>query len=245
MISSPIAFLAGDNTKSADTPKKALCAVIFDLDGTLIDSEENHYESDRILLARREISFTREDKAAYVGKDIGEMVKRIAANYGLEDDPASLLDEKTALYRKIALTSTRLYPPMSLLLEGLAKRGLPMAVATGSNSAVAGEILDALGIRSFFSHIVSSAEVKRGKPEPDIFLETARRMYFPPERVLVFEDTKYGVEAALKAGMTCVAMQGPGERRPDPLFRKAAYLVAGGPDHLDPEDLFRWLDPLL
>ena len=241
MISSPIAFLAGAGEEGPPS-KKALAAVIFDLDGTLIDSEANHYESDRILLARRGITFTREDKAAYVGKDIGEMVKRIAANYGLDDDPQALLDEKTALYRKIALTSTRLYPPMGPLLEGLAKKGLPMAVATGSNSHVAAEILGALGILSFFSHIVSSSEVKRGKPAPDIFLETARRLYVPPEAALVFEDTKYGVEAAMNAGMTCVAMPGPGERRQDPLFKRAAYLVPGGPDNLDPEDLLLWLE---
>ncbi len=244
MMESPLAFLAGE--KEAPRPiSRPLSLALFDLDGTLIDSEENHYESDRILLGRRGISFSREDKAAYVGKDIFEMVRRIRANYGLEDDVQALVDEKNALYRKIALTSSRLYPPMRTLLEGLAERKLPMAVATGSNGTIASEILEVLDVRSFFTHLVSSSEVRRGKPAPDIFLEAARRMNAAPDSAVVFEDTKYGVEAALNAGMTCVALPAPGENTDDPLFRKARYLVRGGPDALDTDDFFSWLDPQL
>jgi len=244
MMESPLAFLAGEKNAPGNVVRTVRFA-LFDLDGTLIDSEDNHYESDRILLSRRGISFSREDKAAYVGKDIYEMVRRIRANYGLEDDVQALVDEKNALYRKIALASSRLYPPMRPLLEGLAERKLPLAVATGSNSAIASEILEVLGVRSFFTHIVSSSEVRRGKPAPDIFLEAARRMNGDPAAAVVFEDTKYGVEAALNAGMTCVALPAPGERTDDPLFRKASYLVPGGADALNADDFFRWIDPLL
>ncbi len=245
MMESPLAFLAGEREKNSGPVSRTLTLALFDLDGTLIDSEENHYKSDEILLARRGISFSREDKAAYVGKDIYEMVRRIRANYGLEDDVQALVDEKNALYRKVALISSRLYPPMRPLLEGLAERKLPMAVATGSNSSIASEILEVLGVRSFFTHIVSSSEVRRGKPAPDIFLEAARRMNADPESAIVFEDTKYGVEAALNAGMTCVALPAPGERTDDPLFRRVSYLVPGGPDALDTADFFRWFAPLL
>ena len=244
MMESPLAFLAGEKNAPGNVVRTVRFA-LFDLDGTLIDSEDNHYESDRILLSRRGISFSREDKAAYVGKDIYEMVRRIRANYGLEDDVQALVDEKNALYRKIALASSRLYPPMRPLLEGLAERKLPLAVATGSNSAIASEILEVLGVRSFFTHIVSSSEVRRGKPAPDIFLEAARRMNGDPAAAVVFEDTKYGVEAALNDGMTCVALPAPGERTDDPLFRKASYLVPGGADALNADDFFRWIDPLL
>ncbi|NCB17245.1 MAG: HAD family phosphatase, partial [Synergistales bacterium] len=75
----------GRDASDVKGPRK-IRAVLFDLDGTLIDSEENHYESDRILLARRGIAFSREEKAAYVGKDICEMVRRVKANYGLSED---------------------------------------------------------------------------------------------------------------------------------------------------------------
>ncbi|HRV98141.1 MAG TPA: HAD hydrolase-like protein, partial [Aminobacteriaceae bacterium] len=101
MIATPIAFLAGETELRREKPE-LVKAVIFDLDGTLIDSEENHYESDRVLLARRGVTFSREDKKAFVGKDITEMVRRIKANYGLASDAQSLMDEKNAIYRSLA-----------------------------------------------------------------------------------------------------------------------------------------------
>ncbi|HPM41800.1 MAG TPA: HAD hydrolase-like protein, partial [bacterium] len=129
MKATPIAFLAGGGELRKSAPE-AVRAVIFDLDGTLIDSEENHYESDRVLLARRGVSFSREDKRVFVGRDISEMVRRIRANYNLDCDVQSLIDEKNAIYRSLALKSSRLYPPMKVVLEEFRKRKLPMAIAT-------------------------------------------------------------------------------------------------------------------
>jgi len=225
--------------------RRKIHAVLFDLDGTLIDSEENHFESDRILLARRGITFSREEKAAYVGKDIHEMIRRVKANYGLSEDEQALVDEKNALYRNIALKSSRLYPVMRDVLNELAFRKVPMAVATGSNASIAREILESLGVSKYFAHIVSSSEVRHGKPAPDIFLEAARRMGISPANALVFEDTLYGVEAALSAGMACVALLPTGSSTNEPLLKNIGYLVVGGPDALDTEDLFRWMSRLL
>ncbi len=241
MIATPLAFLAGETELRRSTPE-AVKAVIFDLDGTLIDSEENHYESDRVLLARRGVSFSREDKKAFVGKDINEMVRRIKANYGLASDVQSLMDEKNAIYRSLALKSSRLYPPMKRILDEFRKRKLPMSIATGSNASIAGEILESLGVRDFFSMIVSSSEVRKGKPEPDIFLETARRMGVAPSATIVFEDTRFGVEAALRAGMTCVALPAPSDTADDKIFQQADCLIKGGPDELDPQSFFWWFD---
>ena len=243
MIATPIAFLAGETEIRREKPE-LVKAVIFDLDGTLIDSEENHYESDRVLLARRGVSFSREDKKAFVGKDISEMVRRIKANYGLASDAQSLMDEKNAIYRSLALKSSRLYPPMKVVLEEFRKRALPMAIATGSNASIADEILASLGVRGFFTMIVSSSEVKKGKPEPDIFLETARRMAIEPTEAIVFEDTRFGVEAALRAGMTCVALPAPDDDAGHKLFQQADCLIKGGPDELDPQSFFWWFDTL-
>lgn len=240
----PIFMKKGTSFGQDDMEKKkqAINAAIFDLDGTIIDSEGNHYESDRLLLLRRGIAFTREAKTAYVGKDIHEMVRGVAAAYGLKEDPAELTREKSAIYREIALQSTRLYPPMNALLRGLGERGIPMAVATGSDASIGREILDALGVGHFFSLFVSSSEVTAGKPEPDIFLEAARRMGTTPEGCLVFEDTLYGLEAALWAGMGCVFLPSEPHDGEDLLSRQADYFVPGGADALNTEDFFTWFD---
>ncbi len=73
------------------------------------------------------------------------------------------MDEKNAIYRSLALKSSRLYPPMKVVLEEFRKRALPMAIATGSNASIADEILASLGVRGFFTMIVSSSEVKTGE----------------------------------------------------------------------------------
>ena len=119
-----------------------------------------------------------------------------------------------------------------------------MAVATGSNPSIGAEVLEGFGARSFFSLFISSAEVERGKPAPDIFLETARRMEADPAHILVFEDTVFGVRAAFDAGMGCVALPASGKAEEEPLFSKADYFVEGGPDALNPELFFRWFDHL-
>ncbi len=231
-------------THSSPSGLPSVEAVIFDLDGTLIDSEENHLESDKILLARRRIDFTKEEKAAFVGKDIEEFVAAVVEKYGLSDDVPEVLAEKNAIYREIALRKSRLYPPMKTVLKELKRRGIPMAVATGSNASIGEEILEGFGVRSCFSFFISSAEVEHGKPAPDIFLETARRMGAAPARVLVFEDTLFGVRGALEAKMMCVALPAPGKSRGEPLFLRADYFVEGGPDALDTKDFFRWFDGL-
>lgn len=219
-------------------------AVIFDLDGTLIDSEANHLESDKILLGRRGIDFSRKEKASFVGKDIREFVAAVVEKYGLSEDVSTVLEEKNAIYREIALRKSRLYPPMRGILEGFKQRTLPMAVATGSNPSIGAEILEGFGVRSFFSLFISSAEVERGKPAPDIFLETARQMEADPAHILVFEDTVFGVRAALDAGMGCVALPASGKPAEEPVFLRADYFVEGGPDALNPELFFQWFDHL-
>ena len=180
-----------------------------------------------------------------MGKDICEMVRRVKANYGLSEDEQALIDEKNALYRNIALKSSRLYPAMRDVLNELAFRKVPMAVATGSNASIGREILESLGVNKYFAHIVSSSEVSHGKPAPDIFLEAAHRINADPSGILVFEDTLYGVEAALNAGMLCVALLSDRNSVNAPLAKKVDYLVPGGPDALDTEDLFRWMSSLL
>lgn len=119
-----------------------------------------------------------------------------------------------------------------------------MAIATGSNSAIATDILKSLDIWDYFTMILSSSEVKRGKPEPDIFIETARRMGVEPSAIMVFEDTRFGVEAAVRAGMSCVAMPAPSDNSDDRLFDQADCLIKGGPDELDPQSFFWWFDTL-
>ena len=215
--------------------------VIFDLDGTLIDSEPNYYESDRLLLAEYGIAFSQADKRRYVGTGNNFMMEDLYRRYALPDGPEVLLEEKNRLYMDLARRHTALLPEMGRLLPGLHALGLPLAVASGSSPDVLRELLEQTGILGYFSVLVSSEEVAKGKPAPDIFLETARRMACTPENLVVLEDSVSGVLSGLAAGMRVVAIPGFPETPLEPEFERAHLLFRGGHGEFRAERFLSWL----
>lgn len=179
-------------------------AVIFDFDGTLVDSEENYFLADEELLRRRGVPFTREDKKRYIGGGNRDMMVDLKRRFALADSPDALLDEKNAIYLALALEGTPVYPEMRRLWDLLGAQGVPRAIASGSSPAVLARLLEAAGLVP--DVLVSAEEVPRGKPAPDVFLEAARRLGFAPSACAVVEDSQYGVLAAAAAGMRCIAV---------------------------------------
>ncbi|HTT70362.1 MAG TPA: HAD-IA family hydrolase [Anaeromyxobacteraceae bacterium] len=209
-------------------PRYPVRAVIFDWDGTLIDSEPNYYLADAKLLARYGLPFTEEDKRRYIGgSNIDEMTD-FKRRFALEESPQELAALKNRLYLEIAESSTRLFPEMKRFLDGVRARGLKVAVASGSAPAVLGRLLAAVGLTGAFGAVVSADEVLLGKPAPDVFLEAARRLGVAPEECVVVEDARYGVEAALRAFMRCIAVPYLSDPPLDPAFGVADLLFAGG-----------------
>jgi HAD superfamily hydrolase (TIGR01509 family) len=185
---------------------RQLEAVIFDLDGTLIDSEENYFLADEELLRRRGVVFTREDKKKYIGGGNMDMMVDLRRRYGIDHSPEALAQEKNAIYLELALRNTPVYPEMRQLWEAVRARGLPVAVASGSSPAVIAQLLERAGLLHQANVVVSAEEVARGKPAPDIFVETARRLRVAPGACVVLEDSRHGVAAAKAAGMSCIAV---------------------------------------
>jgi len=185
-------------------PVARIRAVVFDLDGTLVDSEENYFHADRLLLAERGAELTREVKAQYVGRSNQEVLTAFRERFGLSDSVEALIARKNELYLELARRETPVYPNVVEFARRLAALGLPLAVASGTSPDVLGVILDQTGLAPLFQVAISS-EGGRSKPAPDVFLEAARRLGVEPQDVLVVEDTQYGVEAAKRAFMTCIA----------------------------------------
>ena len=216
--------------------------VVFDLDGTIVDSEENYFQSDVRILARRGATLTREHKARYIGCGNRDIMERFIAEFGLPDAPEGLLEEKNAEYLALARENTVVFPEMRVLIEGLSSRGIPMAVASGSSPVVISEILRITRLQPYFIATVSSEDVPNGKPEPDVFLEAARRIGASPEETLVVEDAVYGVMAAKRAGMRCAVVPTfPGPPL-DPALLEADYVVSGGMPDFRAADLLHWVD---
>jgi beta-phosphoglucomutase family hydrolase len=222
-------------------PKGPIKGVIFDLDGTLVDSEPNYMEADRRLMAHYGITFTEEMKQRYVGYGNARMMEEIQEAFQLPDDAATLLVKKNAIYMELAREKTPLFPEMAALLARLRERGLSLAVASGSSPEVIKEVLAQVGILSSFEALVSSEEVKQPKPEPDIFIEAASRLGLEPESLVVVEDSSHGVEAALRAGMPVVAIP---TLLPvsDEVFFKAHLFFEGGMRAFTARAFLDWLD---
>ncbi|WP_105969362.1 HAD family hydrolase [Streptomyces geranii] len=217
-------------------------AVVFDLDGTLVDSEPNYYEASRLTLAAYGVTdFTWADHEESVGISTRETVTRWRGRYGLSAGVEELLAAKNGHYLELARADTPVYPEMRKFVELLAGEGVPMAVASGSSLRAIEAILAGTGLDAHLRTVVSSDEVARGKPAPDVFLEAARRLGVAPADCVVMEDAAPGTVAAHAAGMRCVAIPYLAAQADDPGFATAELLVRGGQGEFTARVAFEWL----
>jgi HAD superfamily hydrolase (TIGR01509 family) len=187
-------------------PARPARAAIFDVDGTLLDTEENYYQADRLLLERRGIPFSREDKRRYIGGSSRDMMEDLKRRLGLPEPVEELVELKNRLYLEIAGAGTSAFPEMVRFLGQLRSDGIPVACASGSSPHVLERLLSASGLADRVQAVVSAEEVGRGKPAPDVFVEAARRLGVPPHECVAVEDSPQGVEAAKRAFMRCIAV---------------------------------------
>jgi HAD superfamily hydrolase (TIGR01509 family) len=190
-------------------------ALLFDLDGTLIDSMPLHERSWRAWFGEQGKPF---DDAGFFAATAGRTNFEILRDLyrGRPDaELHALADRKEALYREIAAGELTLIPGAIAYCKAARAAGLKLAVCTASpaeNIAVAfarfglGELVDTVTSPSEPRFGGAPGETLRGKPHPDIFAEAARRLGVPPEACLVYEDAPLGIEAARRAGMRAVAL---------------------------------------
>ncbi len=225
-----------------DVKKHAIKAVIFDLDGTLIDSEPNYFEAERKLLAEYGINdFDFEMKKQYVGKSTNDTLENFKRNYSIEESIETLIKKMNKYYLDIAKNNTVIFPEMHKFLDLLKANNYPIALASGSSSEIIDEILLITGLRNFFDVILSSESVKRGKPAPDVFLETAKLLQIPPENCLVLEDSNHGVEAAKSASMYCMAIPYFTDKPLAESFFVSDFLLKNGMKSFSAEKAFKWM----
>ncbi|MFC8131507.1 HAD family hydrolase [Streptomyces sp. NPDC057302] len=203
-------------------------SVIFDLDGTLVDSEPNYFEASRALLAEHGIEYTWADNEQYVGIGTQETLAAWKDRYGIGVPVAELLTELDRRYLALARADTHVFPEMRKLVERLHGAGVPLAVASGSSRAAIDAILSGTGLDALLTTVVSADEVARGKPAPDVFLAAAALLGADPADCVVLEDAAPGAAAAHAAGMRCIAVPYVTAHADAPAFAAAGLLVRGG-----------------
>ncbi|MGW0333419.1 HAD family hydrolase [Streptomyces sp. NPDC003011] len=216
--------------------------VLFDLDGTLVDSEPNYYEAGRRVLAAHGVAdYTWPDHERFVGISTLETVAVWKDQYGLRASVDELFAEKNRLYLELARASTPAYPEMRKFVELLATESVPMAVASGSSPEAIEAVLAGTGLDAYLRTAVSADEVARGKPAPDVFLEAARRLGAAPADCVVLEDAAPGAAAAHAAGMRCVAIPYVAAQAGAPEFATADLLLPGGQADFTARSAYDWL----
>jgi HAD superfamily hydrolase (TIGR01509 family) len=184
----------------------AVDAVIFDMDGVLVDSEPLHTHATKLLLADCGVDWDERESAEYIGLTDVESFAALTLRHGLSGDPGDLAARWTERAVPLLQQHARPMPGVPAVPLTLRERGYRLALASSSRPRVIEATLEAIGAGSLFEVVVSGTEVPRGKPSPDVFLEAARRLDIPPARCLVIEDSRHGVTAARAAGMPCIAI---------------------------------------
>jgi HAD superfamily hydrolase (TIGR01549 family) len=174
--------------------------LIFDCDGTLADTMPAHYRAWLAMLGRFNIPFPEPRFYAMGGMPTASIIRVLAAEAGvIVTDVDAMVHEKEQRFLEHLSAITRIEPVLSI---AAAHRGkLPLAVASGGYRDTITRTLDRLAIRDWFDALVTAEDTPRHKPEPDVFLEAARRLGAEAARCVVFEDTDIGLEAARRAGM--------------------------------------------
>jgi HAD superfamily hydrolase (TIGR01509 family) len=186
-------------------------AVIFDMDGVLVDSEPLHFATTNAVLGRRGASIDRAFYDRRLGMPEVDFFRDVVDQLQLREAPEDLARERIR-ESLAALAGAELLPTEGALecLLILRADGRRLGLATSAAQAQMNLIVDRFGLRSVLSALVSVEEVARGKPEPDLFLEAARRLAIAPDECIVIEDAVHGVRAARAAGMAALALPGPG-----------------------------------
>ncbi|MDP2624645.1 MAG: HAD family phosphatase [Candidatus Peregrinibacteria bacterium] len=201
-------------------------AVICDLDGLLIDSEQLHFEAYRYILGDYGVTVTRQMfiDAWLSGTIYGTHYYLKEAGITDKDEIARARARKTDRYVEIAAGRLKLMPGVEGFLKRLNQVGIPMGVGTGGYRKEYEFSIKECGLNPYVQAMVGGDDAPRNKPAPDIFLEVAKRLNADPEQCVVFENSVVGLNAGLAAGMHCIVI--PSDFTADQDFSKADELFS-------------------
>lgn len=207
---------------------------VFDLDGVLTDTEKIQFEGWAEVLKDLEVVLERGKYFKYSGKTGTNVDKELIEDHGLSVEPGTLRKKKEKLIIDwLNSRSLELLPYAMESIDFFRKKGLKVAVATGSLRHEAEVKVKKTGLEKLLDALVTRSDVENGKPHPEIYLKACRTIRIKPERCVAFEDTLSGARSAKNAGMICIAV--PGEFTRDQDFSFADYEAS------DLKDAMEWV----
>ncbi|MFI5323222.1 MAG: HAD family hydrolase [Thermodesulfobacteriota bacterium] len=198
-------------------------AVIFDMDGVMIESEPLWEKTERILLARRNIDYSPEYRDLIVGLNQNDSGKLLRETFSLKESVDEIISERVDILTEIYKEELEVLPVLTPLLKDLRLREYLLAVASSSPLRVINFVLGMFSLHQYFDAVVSGECTENGKPHPDIYLHTAERLGVKPSESVAIEDSINGVRSAKSAGMYCIAI--PDKRLSREEFERADLIL--------------------
>jgi beta-phosphoglucomutase family hydrolase len=192
-------------------PSGPFRAYLFDCDGTITDSMPLHYVAWSKALAKHNCQFSEELFYAWGGVSVAEVVERLNKMHHLNMSPEEVSTTKEGFFVQ-SLPQLKAIPAVVEQIE-LNHGKIPLGVVSGSTRESVTGSLAALNLLDRFDILVCAGEYKKGKPDPEAFLQAAAKLNVPPESCLVFEDADLGIQAATAAGMAWVKIPSAGPVR--------------------------------
>jgi len=208
-------------------------AVVFDMDGVLVDSEPVWERVRREFVAANGGHWPADAQHRLMGMSTAEWSAYMAADFGVNFTPAEVAERVIGGLAAAYESHLPLLPGAVDAVRALAARW-PLAVASSSPPSLIAVVLDAAGLRTAFTAAVSSQEVERGKPAPDVYLEAVARLGVDPKAAAAVEDSSNGLRSAAAAGLAVIAVPRP-EYPPAPDALKHARVVLESLTELTPE----------
>lgn len=206
-------------------------AVLFDMDGTLIDTEKYYRIFWPMAMAEAGYQMTQEQVLSMRSLGRPFAPAQLKAWFGENLDYYAIRDRRKVLMEEVIdREGIQLKPGAVEILEELKKRGITAAVATATDLPRTEKYLNMTGIRQYFDHLISATQVKEGKPSPDIYLFACKQLGLKPEECVAVEDSPNGVLSAYRAG--CKVVMVPDQTQPDEELRKCLYGCADSLDRI-------------
>ena len=202
-------------------------AVLWDMDGTLIDSEEFHWISWRTAMANEGIMITREQFRSSFGQRNDSVLPKWLGAGATPERIERIANAKEELYRQLVRTEGMTpLPGVANWLRRLHEQGWLQAIASAAPRANVEIVLEALSAAHLFQAVVSAEDVHKGKPDPEVYLIAASRVGASPDKCIVVEDAVAGVEGARRAGMRSIGVSHDGSSLPADLVVKSLDFLA-------------------
>lgn len=182
-------------------------AVLFDMDGVLVDNHAYHVKAWQQFAGKHRLSLSEQEFDQHInGRTIEAALEYFFGNRKSANKKEELAEEKEQLYRDLYRPHLQAVAGLQNVLKALKKEKKRLAVVSSAMELNIDLVLDGLNIRTYFDAVVHGAQVSKSKPAPDIYLHAAKQLSCSPQQCLVIEDSKSGIEAGWNAGMEVLAL---------------------------------------